>query len=92
MTTTNTETTNGTKKRAPRKATVPANESKEDKFVRLTLFRMKNVKSKVRQVKNLAAYPHTAEQAARIVAEFKALTAEIEKAFSPRAKNDEFTF
>ena len=73
--TASTETTTSTngKKRAARKASVPADESREDKFVRLAVQRMSALKGKIRQVKNLARYPHTEEQAKRIVTELKAL-------------------
>jgi hypothetical protein len=53
--------------RAPR-ARVPANESREDKFVRLAEQRMPNVQKHMRLVCNLADYPHTDEQRSEILA------------------------
>jgi hypothetical protein len=84
-------TTNSGKKRAARK-TIPADEKKEDKFVRLALQRMNALRGKIRQVKNLARYPHTEDQAKRIVGELKTLAADIEASFVPREKNEEFRF
>jgi hypothetical protein len=71
---------------------VPENEAREDKFVRLALKRMGALKSRVRQIGNLASYPHTDEQAAKIVAEVKRMAAYIEEAFTPEPETDEFNF
>lgn len=69
-------------------------ESKEAKFVRLAVHRMNALKNRVRQVKNLARYPHTDEQAERIVGAFKEFADDVEKAFRPSAatKKEDFTF
>jgi hypothetical protein len=69
---------------------VPANEKREDKFVRLALKRIGAVKAKIKGIKNLARYPHTEAQAAKIVAELKKMAADIEAAFVPA--EDEFKF
>lgn len=84
-------TTNG-KKKGARKTRVPANESKDEAFVRLTVHRMNGVMGKIRQLKNLARYPHTEEQAKRIISELKALVTDVEAAFAPREKNEQFKF
>jgi len=86
-----TATTNGAKNRAAR-TMVSADETKEEKFVRLAVQRMNALKGKVRQVKNLARYPHTEDQGKRIVSEIKGLANDIEEAFGPRVKKDDFTF
>ena len=90
MTTTET-TTNGSRNKGKRWR-VPADETKEQAFVRLALHRMNATKAKIRQVKNLARYPHTKEQANRIVSELKSLAAEVEAAFVPREADDTFRF
>jgi type VI protein secretion system component VasF len=87
-----TTTTNGSAPKTARKTRAPAEESREDKFVRLAVQRMNALRGKIRQVKNLARYPHTEEQAKRIVSELKAFAADIEGAFVPREKNEDFRF
>lgn len=92
---TNVEQSNGhsstTMERRRGRVRVPEGERREDKFVRLALHRMTALKVKARQVKNLANYPHTEAQAAKIVGELKTLAAEIETAFVPRS-DDQFSF
>jgi hypothetical protein len=85
-----TTATNGNKK--TRKTQVPANESKDDAFKRLALKRVNACMAKGRQIKNLARYPHTDEQAKKIIDQITMLADEIEEAFSPREKNEEFKF
>ena len=77
--------------RAPR-ARVPANESREDKFVRLAEQRMPNVQKHMRLVCNLADYPHTDEQRSEILGELRSLVAEVEAAFAPSNRRDVFKF
>jgi len=83
--------TNGGQRRAPR-ARVPANESREDKFVRLAEQRMPNVQKHMRLVGNLADYPHTDEQRSEILGELRSLVAEVETAFAPSNRRDAFKF
>ena len=83
--------TNGGQRRAPR-ARVPANESREDKFVRLAEQRMPNVQKHMRLVCNLADYPHTDEQRSEILGELRSLVAEVETAFAPSNRRDAFKF
>jgi hypothetical protein len=92
MTSTSTETTTNGGRRKAKQHRVPTGETKEEAFVRLALQRMNAVKGKIRQVKNLARYPHSDEQAKRIIAELQTLAADVEAAFSPRETNDEFRF
>ncbi|MBR0879658.1 hypothetical protein ACVMGC_001060 [Bradyrhizobium barranii subsp. barranii] len=91
MTTAAETTTNNGKGRAPR-ARIPEGEKREDKFVRLAIQRMNAVQSKIRQVKNLARYPHTEDQARRIINELRQMAIDIETAFTPREKPEQFRF
>lgn len=59
--------------------------------MRLALKRINALKGKARQIRNLAAYPHTEEQAAKIISEVKQMAAYIEDAFAPKT-DDEFKF
>jgi hypothetical protein len=91
---TNVETTTATngKGKGGGGGRVPPNETREEKFVRLATARIGVVKSKIRLIKNLAHYPHTEEQAAKIVAELNKMAADIEAAFNPRRDDDTFSF
>jgi hypothetical protein len=71
---------------------VPVGESREDKFVRLALQRMPNVQKHMRLVGNLATYPHTEAQRAKILGELRALVEEVEAAFEPKHGRDRFNF
>ena len=67
-------------------------ESREEKFVRLALQRMPNVKKHMRLVSNLASYPHTDAQRDKIISELRKLVAEVEAAFAPSRRDDSFRF
>lgn len=77
-----TATGNGRQRRKGR-IQVPENESREQQFVRLAEKRVTAVMVKIRGIKNLARYPHTEEQAAKIVTALKTMAADIESAFNP---------
>jgi hypothetical protein len=71
---------------------LPVDESREDKFVRLAQQRMSHVKKHTRLVANLATYPHTDAQRDRILSELRKLVAEVETAFAPTRRDDNFRF
>jgi hypothetical protein len=71
---------------------IPENEAREQTFVRLAVARVSSMKAKVRLIKSLANYPHTEAQAAKIVAEFKKMSDDVEDAFSRKVESDEFKF
>jgi len=90
--TTTTRRPAGNSKRTGRPKLDP-NESREDKFVRLSLNRMRALKRQGRLVCNLAAYPHDNLQAERIVSEAQTVAADIDKAFRKGGrKRDDFSF
>lgn len=53
--------------KAVRKSTVDPNETREHKFIRLANRRVNKVIKDLALVGNLGSYPHTAEQAARVM-------------------------
>jgi hypothetical protein len=83
-------TTSGNGRRRTRR--IPDGEKREDKFVRLALYRVGKVKKTAQQIEILATYPHTEEQADKIIDEMKTITAEIEAAFARRRRTAEFKF
>jgi hypothetical protein len=70
----------------------PINETREEKFVRLALARMPNVKRQIRLVANLASYPHTEAQRDKIMSELRKMVADVDAAFSPKTRDDNFRF
>lgn len=62
---------------------IARNETPEQKFKRLATERVDATLSKMRQIKNTAAYPHTQSQAARVISALKTGIAEIEHSFYP---------
>ena len=85
-----TATGNGTRRKG--RVQVPENESREQQFVRLAEKRVTAIKAKIRGIKNLARYPHTEDQAAKIVDALKAMATDIESAFNPVREQDDFKF
>jgi dTDP-4-amino-4,6-dideoxygalactose transaminase len=71
---------------------IPADETRQEKFVRLALYRMTNLKSSARGIANLAKYPHTDEQRNKIISELRKIVAEIDIAFTPKTRDDNFSF
>jgi hypothetical protein len=53
---------------------------------------MSRLKATIRLVCNLAAYPHSDAQRDKIVGEMKKLSTEVEAAFRPAARDDNFQF
>lgn len=76
--------------------TVPPKETREQKFTRLAIKRMRALKARMRLVKNLATYPHTKDQAEKIISECFKGVHEIKSAFEHSGKSgsarDEFAF
>jgi hypothetical protein len=60
--------------------------------VRLATQRMSKLKVTARHVGNLANYPHTEAQRDKIISECRKLVAEIDAAFTPKARDDQFRF
>jgi hypothetical protein len=75
-----------------RGTTIPPDESREAKFTRLTLQRMPNFKKYARLICNLADYPHSDAQKARIISEVRRMAGEVEAAFASPARDDSFSF
>ena len=85
----------GGSERAKRTSTVKPGESRADKFTRLALARMPKVKKVMRMVCNLAKYPYSEAQAAKLIGEIDRMASEVEveAAFKPKGRNsDSFTF
>ncbi|HEY2244027.1 MAG TPA: hypothetical protein VGH47_07380 [Xanthobacteraceae bacterium] len=71
---------------------IPPDETRQEKFVRLAMYRMTNLKASARGIANLAKYPHTDEQRNKIMSELRKIVAEIDIAFTPKTRDDNFSF
>ena len=85
-------TGNGHSQHRKARTPIPAGESREAKFVRLATQRMSKLKATARHVGNLATYPHTEAQRDKIMSELRRVVQEIDAAFAPKTRDDQFKF
>lgn len=70
------------KQTAKRTSKVPSDETRDQKFIRLTNQRMPKVLKSISLIGNLASYPHNPDNAAKIVAALKVAVDGVERSFS----------
>jgi len=83
----------GNGEKAKRVSKITPGESRADKFTRLALARIPKAKKAMRMITNLAKYPYSEAQRAKLIGEINRMAAEVEAAFKPKGRSsDSFTF
>lgn len=80
------------KKTRKERVKVDPNETKEQKFIRLTRQRMNKILPAIGNLENLARYPHTDAQADKILTALQSAVNSVQRAFTAKSETRKESF